>query len=83
MGYQGWVQGNINDLPVKVSIEYQYELINYSLPDYEFGKYRKFSDSGILLVILFPSSIIIIITIPTVVYLKRKKRMLKIKKNKE
>ncbi|MHA1434759.1 MAG: choice-of-anchor S family protein [Candidatus Heimdallarchaeota archaeon] len=43
-GYRkrGWVSGTINDLSVKISLDYHYEAKGYSLPRFSVGKYVDF-----------------------------------------
>jgi len=80
MGYRGWVQGTINSTSVKVSLEYQYQLINYSMPRYHFGTYKRFGDLRVVLAVTILFLIVVVVTVPTAIYL-RKKRMLKKTKN--
>lgn len=52
-GFQGWVDGVINNKQVKVSLEMQYELAGYNLPKYAYGLYRNFASGFGLLITLF------------------------------
>ncbi len=74
MGYRGWVKGKINETSVKVSIEYQYELHNYNLPDFIFGIYYYDFNSNYYYLFLLPV-IIIGGAIGFIVYRRKKKKV--------
>lgn len=61
LGYRGWVKGIIKDLPIKASIEYQFTLLDYNLPDYSFGIYHSFlTRPELMLIVTLPTSVILI-----------------------
>jgi len=64
MGQKGWVEGEIDNKLVKTSMDFEYEVNGFSLPDYSLGSNQGSSTLIKTIAILTPiicTSIIIII----------------------
>ncbi|MFW9924828.1 MAG: choice-of-anchor S family protein [Candidatus Thorarchaeota archaeon] len=79
-GLRGWVEGTINDISVKVSCSYEYELLGYDLPDYSFGSYKNFLKNDKTLTIVLSSvipSVVVVALLVTFSIIFRCKRLQK------
>lgn len=67
LGRRGWVDGTINNISVKISMSFEYELDSYDLPDYSLGSYKNFFRNDKILTIVFstvlPGILVIVVTI--------------------
>lgn len=73
-GFRGWTNGVLNGQDVKVSLEYQYQLVGYRLPRYTFGTYKDFLPSiGLIVSSVLVPIIIIAVCVPVIVKYRRKK----------
>ena len=76
-GRQGWVEGIINDLSVKVSLVCEYVLKDYELPSYQFGEFRNYlspPDNYIIPIIAVPTSIIVVSFSVLIIFYSKKNR---------
>ncbi len=74
-GRRGWVNGEINNTSVKVSMTCEYELDGYNLPKYEFGNFRNFlvGNTGLIIGIIVPAILIPSGVIFVIIYRRKKK----------
>ncbi|NPE09131.1 MAG: hypothetical protein GNW80_12675 [Asgard group archaeon] len=74
-GFRGWTMGVLNDQAVKVSLEYQYQLVGYRLPRYTLGTYKDYLSSiGLIVSSVLIPTIIIAVSIPVIVKYRKKKK---------
>ncbi len=77
VGRRGWVEGQIDEIEVKASMDIEYELQGYDFPKYRYGN-EDFSMFFYLLIILIPTISIIYLLSVTIALVIRKSRINKL-----